>query len=74
MIENLNDTVLVSVKPTNIKMISVTTMVPRLKEPTKQEVIVKSKAEEKEAALPFENWLLPPQPEGYIKYLPYDPF
>lgn len=28
----------------------------------------------KEVRLSFEEWTLPPQPEGYIQYPPFDPF
>ncbi|HVT86306.1 MAG TPA: hypothetical protein VHD35_13970 [Chitinophagaceae bacterium] len=74
MIESLNDRMFVSVRPINRNKFSVTTTVPPAPEPVKPEIAGNRNEEEKEATLPFEKWTLPPQPEGYIQYLPFDPF
>lgn len=74
MIESLNDRMFVSVRPINRNKFSVTTTVPQAPEPVKPEIIGNRNEEEKEATIPFEKWTLPPQPEGYIQYLLFDPF
>lgn len=75
MIETLNDSMLASVKPIKVKKISVTTTVSRISKSNGVEIIrYKKEIEKVEADIPFEKWTLPPQPEGYIQYLPYDPF
>ncbi|HWC53877.1 MAG TPA: hypothetical protein VG676_09865 [Chitinophagaceae bacterium] len=74
MIESLNDRMFVSVRPINARKFSVTTSVPPAPEPVRPETTGNRNDEEKDATLPFEKWTLPPQPEGYIQYLPYDPF
>lgn len=32
------------------------------------------KREEEETVIPFDKWIMPPQPEGYMKYPPHDLF
>ncbi|MBS1620125.1 MAG: hypothetical protein JSS80_00690 [Bacteroidetes bacterium] len=56
-------------------MISVTTMLP-LSNHTAPEPAGNKNDEKKEIEmkLPFEKWILPPQPEGYIQFLYNDPF
>ncbi|MBS1632232.1 MAG: hypothetical protein JST10_06625 [Bacteroidetes bacterium] len=75
MIEKLNDTILFSVSPLTSNMISVTTMLP-LSNHTAPEPAGNKNDEKKEIEmkLPFEKWILPPQPEGYIQFLYNDPF
>lgn len=75
MIEVPNDKMLVSLRPITTEIFSVITTVAAAAGPGKPKVPDEQKVEEeKEATIPFEKWTLPPQPEGYIQYLPYDPF
>lgn len=74
MIEVLNHKKHAPVRPFVLKKVSVTTIISPVPETDKPEVTGNKKKEGEEEVIPFNKWTQPPQPEGYIQYLPFDPF
>jgi ribosomal protein L31E len=77
MMKNLKDIRFITVSTVSLKNSPMQTTIQTVPEKVrvgisrdKKEEDVKTEAEE--TTLPFEKWNLPPQPEDYIQFLPYD--
>lgn len=72
MNENLDDIRIVSARRVRTKKFTEKKATPVLQGTEKKEIIRNGNEPETEVTIPFEKWTLPPQPEGYIQYLPFD--